>query len=65
MDVKKQRAYTRHALHCMANITYYEDTYRKHMLAVRSGRPDVEQFDLYIYECNDEVKFEWFIVGRA
>lgn len=56
MDVKKQRVYTRHPLHCVANITYYEDTYSKHMIAIRQGKPDREdQNELFIYECIDEV----------
>lgn len=62
MDVKKQRVYSRHALHCIANVTYYEDTYSKHMLAVRIGKPNVEHYDLYIYECRDEVKITFFFV---
>ena len=57
MDEKRQRVFARHALHFIVNITYYEDTYRKHMIAVRVGRPDVATFDLYIYECVDEVSW--------
>ena len=54
-DTKKQRVHSRHALHFIANIIYYEDTYGKPMLAVKVGRPDANTFDLHIYECSDEV----------
>ncbi len=36
--------FARHPLHRIVNITYYEDTYKKHMLAVRvSGAEDGQQ----------------------
>ena len=47
--------FARHALHFIVNIMYYEDMYCKHMIAIKVGRPDVATFDLYIYECMDEV----------
>lgn len=56
MDVKKQRVHARHPLHHIANITYYEDTYSKHMIALRQGKPGRgDQNELFVYECNDEV----------
>ena len=61
MDDKKQRVYGRHPLHHIANITYYEDTYGKHMIALRLARPGGRQGadnnELIIYECTDEVNF--------
>ena len=54
-DEKRQRVFARHALHFIVNIMYYEDMYCKHMIAIKVGRPDVATFDLYIYECMDEV----------
>ena len=54
-DKKRQRVYGRHALHNIANITYYEDTYGKHTIAVKLGRPGSSNFDFYIYQCMDEV----------
>ena len=54
-DENRQRVYARHALHFIINITYYEDTYSKHMIAIRVGRPNVATFDLYVYECTNEV----------
>ena len=54
-DENRQRVYARHALHFIINITYYEDTYCKHMIAIRVGRPNVATFDLYVYECTNEV----------
>ena len=62
-DVKKQRVFTRHALHYIINITYYEDTYSKHMLAVRvmvsskNKQLQPQQQELYIYEAENEVTF--------
>ena len=60
MDDKKQRVYARHPLHCIANITYYEDTYGKHMLALRLAKPQqpnaAEGNELVVYECTDEVR---------
>lgn len=60
MDDKKQRVFARHPLHHISNITYYEDTYGKHMLALRLARPHEPQAaadnnELVIYECTDEV----------
>ena len=59
MDTRKQRIFARHALHYIINITYYEDTYRKHMLAVKvatTTTTDRQQGqELHIYEANDEV----------
>ena len=58
MDDKKQRVFARHPLHCIVNITYYEDTYGKHMLALRLAKPHEQQGtdnELVIYECTDEV----------
>lgn len=56
-DEKKQRVFSRHPLHCIANITYYEDTYSKHMVVFRTGQPKPGKNDLnelYVYQCNDE-----------
>lgn len=68
MDDKKQRVYGRHPLHHIANITYYEDTYGKHMIALRLARPGGRQGadnnELIIYECTDEVNFnmpQWWV----
>ena len=61
MDDKKQRVFARHPLHYIANITYYEDTYGKHMIALRLAQPPQAQpqgpgtNELVIYECTDEV----------
>lgn len=59
MDDKKQRVFGRHPLHYIANITYYEDTYGKHMVALRLAKPHEHQGtdnnELVIYECSDEV----------
>ena len=56
MDVRKQRIFARHALHYIINITYYEDTYGKHMLAVKvATATDKHRHELYIYEAKDEV----------
>ena len=62
MDDKKQRVFARHPLHYIANITYYEDTYGKHMVALRLAQPPQLQpqpgaanNELVIYECTDEV----------
>ena len=62
MDDKKQRVFARHPLHYIANITYYEDTYSKHMVALRLAQPPQLQPQLggannklVIYECTDEV----------
>ena len=60
MDDKKQRVFARHPLHYIANITYYEDTYSKHMVALRlaqlQGQPQAAgSNELVIYECTDEV----------
>lgn len=59
MDNKKQRVFARHPLHHIANITYYEDTYGKHMLALRLAKPQeasgIDNNELVIYECSDEV----------
>lgn len=55
-DVKRQRVYARHPLHWIANITYYEDTYGKHMLALRQCKQGAGSHqELYMYECVDEV----------
>jgi hypothetical protein len=57
MDTRKQRIFARHALHYIINITYYEDTYGKHMLAVKvaTTTSDRQQRqELHIYEANDE-----------
>lgn len=63
-DVKRQRVYCRHALHAIANITYYEDTYGKHMIAVKLGRPGVSEFDLYMYQCAEEVGHTYLISSQ-
>lgn len=61
MDDKKQRVFARHPLHYIANITYYEDTYGKHMIALRLAQPPQAQpqgassNELVIYECTHEV----------
>jgi hypothetical protein len=61
MDDKKQRVFARHPLHYISNITYYEDTYGKHMVALRLAQPPQLQpqgtgtNELVIYECTDEV----------
>ena len=61
MDEKKQRVFNRHPLHCIANITYYEDTYGKHMIALRLTKTQVphgtDNNELVIYESADEVSF--------
>ena len=57
MDVKHQRVYGRHPLHAIANIIYYEDTYGKHMVALRVIRPEEMVCDLHIFECKDEVNY--------
>ncbi len=55
-DSQRQRVFARHPLHRIVNITYYEDTYKKHMLAVRvSGAEDGQQ-ELHIYESESEVR---------
>lgn len=58
-DEKKQRVFGRHPLHCIANITYYEDTYGKHMIVLRMGEPSSSSRgslnELYVYECTNEV----------
>jgi len=56
-DVKKSRVLMRHPLHWIANITYYEDTYGKHMLVLRQGKQERSPGyqDLFIYEATDEV----------
>ncbi len=57
-DIKKQRVYQRHPLHWIANITYYEDTYGKHMVVLRQSKPERatgDPQDLFIYECVQEV----------
>ena len=57
-DDKKQRVYSRHPLHSIANITYYEDTYGKHMVVLRTGQPNPAKNalnELCVYQCNDEV----------
>ena len=57
-DMKKQRVFLRHPLHRIVNITYYVDTYGKHMLAVRvAGNVAAEpgNQELHIYESEDEV----------
>ena len=56
-DAQKQRVFSRHALHYIINITYYEDTYGKHMLAVRvvGGEQQTQDQELHIYEAKDEV----------
>ena len=68
-DSKKQRVYTRHSLHHIVNITYYEDTYGKHMLAVRvvaGGQREGEtQQELYVYQCEDEVMVEPSSLSRS
>ena len=56
MDPRKQRVFCRLPLHHIVNITYYEDTYSNHMLAVRvvtSG--NTRQQQLHIYQAQDEV----------
>ena len=59
MDTRRQRIFARHALHYIINITYYEDTYGKHMLAVKVATTTAsdrqQQQELHIYEANDEV----------
>ncbi len=58
-DIKKQRVYQRHPLHWISNITYYEDTYGKHMVVLRQSNPERatgDPQDLFIYECVEEVK---------
>lgn len=54
-DTSSQRVHARLPLHHIVNITYYLDTYGKHMLAVRVGRKEGEQQTLYIYESENEV----------
>ena len=56
-DSRRQRVFARHPLHCIANITYYEDTYGKHMVAIRLGQPSnqSQKHELFIYECSEEV----------
>ena len=52
------RFHSRHPLHRIANITYYEDTYSKHMIVFRMGQPQPSQAshnELYVYECSNEV----------
>ena len=45
--------FSRHPLHRIVNITYFEDTYCKHMLAIRvAGKSEQE---LHIYEAENEV----------
>ena len=67
MDDKKQQVFSRHPLHCIANITYYEDTYGKHMLALRLAKPHEQQGtdnnELVIYECTDEVSIYVYMQG--
>ena len=58
MDLKKQRVYMRHPLHWIANVTFYEDNYGKHMIVLRQckpERPPPAHEDLFIYECDSEV----------
>lgn len=56
-DMKKLKVHARHPLHWIVNITYYEDTYGKHMLALRQSKLSGGSYnDLYIYECKDEVR---------
>ena len=53
MDTQKQRVFSRHSLHRIVNITYFEDTYGKHMLAIRvAGKSEQE---LHVYEAENEV----------
>ena len=43
----------------IANITYYEDTYGKHMVVLRMGQPLPEKGtlnELFVYECDSEVR---------
>ena len=54
-DTTSHRVHARLPLHHVVNITYYLDTYGRHMLAVRVGRKVGEQQTLYIYESEDEV----------
>lgn len=61
MDVKRQRVFLRHPLHLIDNITYYEDTYSKHMVVLRQSkreRASRDPQDLYIYECSQEVQYK-------
>lgn len=55
MDVKRQQVYVRYPLHAIANVIYYEDTYCKHMVAVRVIKSEEMVCDLSVLECKDEV----------
>jgi len=50
-----QQVFVRHALHKIVGIVYYRDNYNNEMVAVKIGRPEPNKYDVYIYQCEDEV----------
>ena len=51
-----QQVFVRHALHKIVGVVYYRDSYNNEMIAVKIGRPEPNKFDVYIYQCEDEVR---------
>jgi len=52
--------FARHALHKIVGIVYYRDGYNNEMLAVKIARPEANVYDVYIYQCEDEVRLHNF-----
>ena len=52
--------FARHALHKIVGIVYYRDGYNNEMVAVKIARPEANIYDVYIYQCEDEVRLHNF-----
>lgn len=51
-----QRVYSRHALHNIVSVVHYADPNGQPMLAVRMTKGQPNQFDLFVYQCDSEVR---------
>ena len=51
-----QRVYSRHTLHNIVNIIHYINTHGQSVLVVKIQTDISATFDLYIYECQNEVR---------